>query len=309
MKLDKPILITEQNWPSETVPVLSVFNWVYNHKEFIRESIESILMQKTTFPVEIIIHDDASNDGTKEIILEYQEKHPQLFKNILHEENQWSQGKSVMTTLFEKPRAKYIALTHGDDYWTDPYKLQKQVDFLEANNQISLVCTQYDVLTGSAIEPFEPIEDWFINNSNTTYKITKENFLNPYFLKTCTAVFRKDIITEHSAELFRLKYFSDVFIFALCLLKGNGLLMKDNTAVYKIHSNGIWSTKSELEKQRINFLMFREMNAYFSGRFSAVYEAYLGALRDLYAAVKKEKIRWCNLGVVYAYWLNKRAKN
>ena len=134
--MTEPILITEHKWTDDTTPVLSVFSWVYNHRDFIRESIESILMQKTNFKVEIIIHDDASNDGTAEIIREYEAKYPQLFNNILQKENQWSQGKSVMTPLFEKPKGRFIALTHGDDYWTDPLKLKKQVEFLENNKTL-----------------------------------------------------------------------------------------------------------------------------------------------------------------------------
>ena len=114
--MDTPIVITEHKWPSDTQPVVSIFNWVYNHKDYIRESIDSILMQKTTFRVEIIIHDDASNDGTAEIIKEYEVIYPKLFNNILQKENQWSQGKSVMTPLFERPKGKYVALAHGDDY-------------------------------------------------------------------------------------------------------------------------------------------------------------------------------------------------
>lgn len=131
--------ITEQAWPEGTVPVVSVFNWAYNHVDFIRESIDSILMQETTFPVEIIIHDDASTDGTTEIIREYEAKYPQLFRNIIQTENQWSQGKSVMDPMFTAPRGEFIALAHGDDYWTSPHKLQKQVNQMAEDEHIALL--------------------------------------------------------------------------------------------------------------------------------------------------------------------------
>lgn len=120
------------------LPLVSVFNWTYNQKDYIRDSIESILSQRTNFRVEIIIHDDASNDGTREIILEYQKKYPELFNNILQDENQWSNGNGVMSHLFDKPRGKYIALAHGDDCWTDTLKLYKQVKYLEKNQDCSL---------------------------------------------------------------------------------------------------------------------------------------------------------------------------
>lgn len=133
------IALKDQNDSFENeLPLVSVFNWTYNQKDFIRDSIESILLQKTNFRVEIIIHDDASNDGTKEIILEYQKKYPNLFSNILQDENQWSNGNGVMRHLFDKPLGTYIALAHGDDCWTDSLKLYKQVTYLEKNKDCSL---------------------------------------------------------------------------------------------------------------------------------------------------------------------------
>ena len=87
-------------------------------------------MQKTTFPIEIIIHDDASTDGTAKIVKEYADKYPDLIVPILQTENQYSQGiKPSQNFVFPRARGKYIAFCEGDDYWTDPYKLQKQVDF------------------------------------------------------------------------------------------------------------------------------------------------------------------------------------
>jgi glycosyltransferase involved in cell wall biosynthesis len=237
MMLDKPIQITEQNWSSGTVPVLSVFNWVYNHKDFIRESIESILIQKTTFPVEIIIHDDASNDGTKEIILEYQEKHPAIFRNILHEENQWSQGKSVMTPLFEKPKGKYIALTHGDDYWTDPYKLQKQVDFLDKNPDYSICFHNVQLLKGA---------DFFKDNltKEVPQSTTIQDLTNGNYIHTPSVVFRnqKEII-EMSTWLNEVKA-GDYSLHLLNAQFGKIYKLDDIMAVYRIHDSNTWANLS-----------------------------------------------------------------
>lgn len=135
---DLPALMDQNAIFQNELPLVSVFNWTYNQKDYIRDSIESILSQRTNFRVEIIIHDDASYDGTREIILEYQKKYPELFNNILQDENQWSNGNGVMSHLFDKPRGKYIALAHGDDCWTDSLKLYKQVKYLEENKDCSL---------------------------------------------------------------------------------------------------------------------------------------------------------------------------
>ncbi len=119
-------------------PVVSICCITYNHEPYIRDAIEGFLMQKTTFPIEILIFDDASTDGTQEIIKSYAEKDPRI-KTFLQIENQWRKGKyGLLDWLFPTARGKYIALCEGDDYWIDPYKLQKQVDFLEANPDCSL---------------------------------------------------------------------------------------------------------------------------------------------------------------------------
>lgn len=115
----------------ENVPLVSVCVITYNHEEYIRQCLDSILMQNVNFPYEILIHDDASPDGTADIIREYEAKYPGVIKPIYQTENQYSQGKSVEKFNLERARGKYLAFCEGDDYWTDPGKLQKQVDYLE----------------------------------------------------------------------------------------------------------------------------------------------------------------------------------
>lgn len=113
----------------------------YNHEKYIADAIESFLMQKTDFKFEIIIHDDASTDGTKEIIQKYENLYPDIIKPIYQTENQDSKGVSVTEIILKRARGKYIAVCEGDDYWTDPYKLQKQVDYMEEHPECSLCVT------------------------------------------------------------------------------------------------------------------------------------------------------------------------
>lgn len=121
--------------------LVSICCITYNHAPYIRQCLEGFLMQKTTFPFEIIINDDCSTDGTTEIIKEYANKYPDLFVPIFHEENQYQKGVRGIYAKFVYPkvRGKYIALCEGDDYWIDPLKLQKQVDFLESHPDYGLV--------------------------------------------------------------------------------------------------------------------------------------------------------------------------
>ncbi len=231
--LDFPIEITKHNWHDEILPVVSIFNWTYNHKDYVRKSLESILSQKTTFPVEIIIHDDASNDGTKEIILEYQNKYPQLFRNILHEENQYSQGNCIMKPLFQKPRGKYVALLHGDDYWIAYNKLQEQVEFLEANLDYGLVCTNFitynqkkEVFQESKLIPFD-----------TYYYEDCINWRNQIW--TLTSCFRNDLIVD-IPRLDEKQYFTgDRIIYLHISLQKKIKFLNECTSVYRILENSM----------------------------------------------------------------------
>ena len=117
----------------------------YNHVHYIKDALNGFLMQKTDFAYEVLIHDDASTDGTNEIIRKYEDEYPEIFKPLYEKENQWDKGRRG-SVAFNFPRAqgKYIAICEGDDYWTDPYKLQKQVDFLDGNPDFGLVHTELD---------------------------------------------------------------------------------------------------------------------------------------------------------------------
>jgi glycosyltransferase involved in cell wall biosynthesis len=138
--LPKPIRISEQVWPPSTVPVVSISCIAYNHKNFITEAIESFLMQETTFPVEILIHDDASSDGTAEIIKRYEQRFPLLIKPIYQKKNQYSKGVRI-SWVYQWPRVKgeFVALCEGDDYWVSQNKLEKQVKFLRENEDAKFV--------------------------------------------------------------------------------------------------------------------------------------------------------------------------
>jgi glycosyltransferase involved in cell wall biosynthesis len=252
--MNSPIRITDKIWPNSTTPVVSVFNWVYNHKDFIRQSIESILMQETTFPVEIIIQDDASNDGTREIIEEYQNNYPHLFNNILFAENQYSQGKSIMNGLFEKPRGKYIALAHGDDYWTDPLKLQKQVDFLERNRNFYAVthnCQiiyEYDkslnyTFRGKTISSLSEIINTGISASTNSFLLKKESV--NIFLK---------INFQYYLKYGKYPVFGDITLNMSILFEGKIFNINESMSVYRRHKGGVSSSSLFLSNYKNDYI-------------------------------------------------------
>lgn len=120
-------------------PVVTVICLAYNHAPYIRDALEGFVCQRTTFPVEVIVHDDASTDGTADIIREYAARYPHLFRPIYQKENQYSKGLAIAPTFcFPLVRGRYVALCEGDDYWTDPLKLQLQVEALEKHPEADL---------------------------------------------------------------------------------------------------------------------------------------------------------------------------
>lgn len=127
--------------------MVSICCITYNQEPYIRQCIEGFLMQKTTFPFEILIHDDASTDNTAHIIREYEHKYPDIIKPIYQTENQYSKRIDIIQTFqFPRSKGKYIAFCEGDDYWTNPYKLQKQVIFLESHQEYGMCYTDFNVL-------------------------------------------------------------------------------------------------------------------------------------------------------------------
>ena len=122
--------------------LVSIQCLAYNQEKYIRQCLDGFVMQETNFRFEAIVHDDASIDGTADIIREYSEKYPKIFKPIYETENQYSKG-TLQSIMNNNTHGKYIAICEGDDYWTDPLKLQKQVDFLEAHPDYGLVYTAY----------------------------------------------------------------------------------------------------------------------------------------------------------------------
>jgi glycosyltransferase involved in cell wall biosynthesis len=228
-------------------PFLSIFCWVYNDVEFIKICIENILEQQTTFSVEIILHDDASNDGTQEIILEYEKKYPSLFNNILYKENQWSIGKNVMLPIFEKPRGKYIAFLHGDDYWTDPMKLQKQVTFLDKNIDYSMCFHKISFMSGDT-----EIGSYYKDPPN---KILSSNqvILNHY-IPTSSLVLRREDLSGIKA-LSNNFYFNDIYLEILLSFKGSTFYFSEKMGVYRKNISSVSHNAEYLSKGRNGLIL------------------------------------------------------
>ena len=172
--------------------MVSICCITYNHEKYIRECLDSFLMQKTNFSYEILIHDDASTDHTADIIREYEKQYPDVVKPIYQTENQYSKGRRIINTLYNYPRAqgKYIALCEGDDFWTDPLKLQMQFDFMEAHPDYSL-CTHGFYHLDYFNKSYYPTKR-HRNFPENGIEFAHQTALGTYLYSTQTMFFRRD---------------------------------------------------------------------------------------------------------------------
>jgi len=236
-------------------PLLSVCLITYNHSEFIKQAVESVLLQKVNFAWELIIADDCSTDGTREIIKEYKEKYPDFIKLILQEKNVGVAQN--FKDLIEFPKTKYIAYFEGDDYWTDPYKLHKQVDFLENNNECSIVF-------GNAIIKEAGVDDvLFYSKNKPPEKIDLQYYLyNSPAIPTCTVVLRNCCLPTPIPEWFWNVYKGDWTLWLFMLQKGIGAYIDDILGCYREHPAGISKSKNIIAWKKNSMFMLKNIRNY-----------------------------------------------
>ncbi len=217
--------------------VVSVSCLTYNHEKFIGQALDSILAQKTDFGIEIIVHDDASTDRTPAIIREYTEQYPDIIRPIFQAENQFSRTGVYPSAGFAYPqcRGRYIAECDGDDYWTDPNKLQKQADFLEANPDFSLCFHAYKIMKpdGALIDPSTEKPHDYSPDELIAYQI------KAYGIHTSTRMFR-NLYPTHRQDV--LDFCGDYALIVLLGLHGKAKYLPDIApSIYRKHSGNSWS--------------------------------------------------------------------
>lgn len=240
--------------------LVSVSLITYNQEQFIEEAIIGILKQKVNFKFELIIGDDHSTDNTKQILYKYKKENPDIVKLILHaNRGNGTPGKINFLSTFHCAKGKYIALCDGDDYWTDNQKLQKQVDFLEANPKYSICWTKYKILyqkyidTGILNDP-----DWLhLIKNESTFDITLHNIFKPYSTYAATALMIKDKV---NLPLYaKMKYSKDDVVYCMCLSQGQGAILNFFGSVYRVHDSSIYSSTSIIKKFYSNFRTLEEI--------------------------------------------------
>ena len=232
---------------------VTVFCTTYNHEKYVAKTLESFLCQKTDFPVEIVVHDDASTDGTIEIIKEYAEKYSNIVP-IFEEKNMYSKGVSYAWMYAEKLHGKYIALCEGDDYWCSPDKLQKQYDALEANPDCRF-CThktqEINVVLQKATEIFPQFKQ-------KTKKLSANEVLSQMGLfgtcyRTSSFFCSKEDLINYYNNVPEFKKAADVgdgpLLMYFCQL-GKTYFINETMSCYSRGVTGGWTTKIARDKER-----------------------------------------------------------
>jgi glycosyltransferase involved in cell wall biosynthesis len=242
-------------------PLVSVCIQTYQHVRFIRATIDGALMQKTTFPVEILIGEDESTDGTREICVEYANKHPDRIRLSLNERknviyiNGKPTGRWNFLNNIKRARGKYIALLPGDDYWTSPDKLQKQVDFLEKNTDYSLCFHRVHILEGTKFTESYIPQDRV--GTTTIIELARKNYIH-----TCSCLYRNHFPASFPQFFFSvpfLDYVSHMFISQY----GKIMYFREKMAVYRVHEGGIYTAMNRQQQLANSLAMIEPLFDFF----------------------------------------------
>lgn len=235
--------------------LVSVSMITYNHEKFITEAIESVVSQKTTFPFELVIGEDLSTDNTRAICIELQKKYPDIVRLRLNDPNQGMMLNWINN--IESGKGKYIALCDGDDYWTDPYKLQKQVDFMEANPDFAM-CSHsvYTLMCGTLDENIEMERDVL-----TTEDIIRKD----WGLLTSSIFFRKE--AHKTPDWYYTVKNGDYALQLIVSLSGKIKFLPEYMSVYRQHLGGMSSTLKPLNQTAWMVYLLDEFDKYTNRKY------------------------------------------
>jgi glycosyltransferase involved in cell wall biosynthesis len=241
---------------------VTVVMTTYNHEPFIARAIESVLMQQCSFPVQLWVGEDCSTDGTRKVVEHYVRSEPERVRALLHEKNVGATRN--LAQLIARCESRYIALLEGDDYWTCPHKLQKQVEFLEANRR----CVLCFHATGVIYEDgsFPPcVRAFDARRAITTIK----DLLRGNYIQTCTVVLRTGVIGRIPDWYYGL-LIDDWTLFVLNAQFGDVGYIDEVMSVYRVHIGGVWSRLNRADQQLCRLRAYDAVNAHLNRRYDGI---------------------------------------
>lgn len=227
--------------------LVSVVCDVYNHEPYLRQCFDGFVMQKTNFKFEVLVHDDASTDKSAEIIIEYTNKYPDIFKPIIQKENQYSKGVDIWKIYqFPRVKGKYVAFCEGDDYWIDPLKLQKQVTAIESDSKNTMVYTAFSTVdeTGNSIYRYDLHYNMCKSKSGNIFPFLL--FRNVVMTVSCMVnrnVLESKLYLDCNKSL-------DYNLFLAASSLGNCIYLDYETCSYRKVGNSMTNSNSNIVQQR-----------------------------------------------------------
>ena len=260
---------------------VSVFCLAYNHEKYIRQCLEGFVMQKTTFPFEVFVHDDASTDGTADIIREYAEKYPQIIKPTLQTENQFSKRiRIIRTHLLPHAKGKYFAWCEGDDCWIDENKLQRQVDFLESHEDF--VSCYHRVRVHHLIENNTTV----IPHLEESREFTADEIIRRGAVFQLSSAMMRAEQYRALPDCFRAKGFGDVQLFMYSSMCGRCYVLNEVMSMYRHGTAGSYTDrfrKSDIQKKIAHEMeyisMLERVNAHYEYKYADAIAYVTGRLR------------------------------
>ena len=237
-----------KHWEIHDKPLVSICCTAYNHELYITEAIESFLMQETDFPFEVLVHDDCSTDDTANIIREYEKKYPNIIKPIYQKENQYSKGVKITPIVIKRSVSKYIALCEGDDYWTDPEKLQTQLDLMLENPECHLSFHPADEVIDGKLSGRVYADHETENRVFADVEMVRR--IGGSFCPTASMVIHREVM-DPTPDFFTTVPVGDVFLQLLASVNGGALFVPRKMSVYRRGHSGSW-TMNMYEKDRIS---------------------------------------------------------
>jgi glycosyltransferase involved in cell wall biosynthesis len=277
-----------RNWGIERSPKVSVCCVTYNHEKFISRALDGIFKQKTCFPFEVIVRDDCSTDASPQIILDYQRKYPNLLQPILEPENTFSKGIRPVPEAIRRANGNYIAFCDGDDFWRDEEKLQKQVDFLDQNQDFSVCYGNSTVIDSEE----EKIADALFKKPRD---YTQADLIcGEAYIHFSTALIRNKI--DLCPEKFQRIPAGDTSFWHLLGFIGKAKYLEEiEYGAYRVHDGGIWSGISLFQKTR-NFVDTRalllenvEGNPHYVDRIEKSISTFAG--RSMYKSIRNNDMQ------------------
>ena len=232
---------------------VSVLLMTYNHERFIQQAIESVLSQEVTFDIEIIVSEDRSTDRTREIVLAYQQRHPDKFRLLLSDRN--LRNNEVVARGLRAASGVYIAMLDGDDYWTSPHKLQKQADFLDRHAECAVCFHNAAVVHEDGTRPTYHWNPPGQKKISTLADIWRGNFIT-----TAATMFRRGLIREVPAWYIPMFPITDWPLHILNAEHGSIGYIDEVMSVYRQHDAGLYSPMTEIEKQAATGRFYAAMN-------------------------------------------------